>query len=97
MGVEKGDLLPLGTQVHTPSISHHLKDFAQTANNVLQTQPVPKMDQKHFVMSVGAGFKKAVESDKIPSSEGLTLQQPNTGLENIYMFSDKLSFIRVFS
>lgn len=43
----------------TPSTSHHLKDSAQTANNVLQTKPFPKMDKKHFVMSVGASFKRA--------------------------------------
>lgn len=49
---------PPRTQVHTPSTSHHLKDSAQTANNVLQTKPFPKMDQKHFVMSVGAGFQR---------------------------------------
>ena len=42
-----------------PRTSHYLKDFAQTANNVLQTKPFLKMDQKHFVISVGAAFKRA--------------------------------------
>lgn len=52
-------LLAAQPECTLPSTSHHLKDSAQTANNVLQTERFPKMDQKHFVMSVGAAFKKA--------------------------------------
>lgn len=39
--------------------SHHLQDAAQTAGSALPTEPFPKMDQKHSVMSVGASFQKA--------------------------------------
>lgn len=49
----------LAARCTLPSTSHHLKDSAQTANNVLQTKPCPKMDQKHFVISVGAAFQRA--------------------------------------